>query len=394
MFAVDLPFNVAGGWHGDPAKGSSPLSRSAVAINSVEPLPNTRPIMKLENLVALSALILGTAAHGPHAAGHPASLSADPGTTTGWSFSLTNDTSNFLLVTGSASCPRPIGIRDVCRPHDRYLALAQPGRHADGKLRSVARHRLGAFTFAPSAHGYLSGNLEVFYSLFSADPFTVDDPSSVVVEEDAHADARTEARAVSSPPARAGRRLAWRSAAAAAPPDRRRLHARRPGVARPFHGAEKRVKCFDRPGFCEALRGSLTAILLGRGSPRLGATYRQLCEPHQRWPAVLLRVGIARFTSVGQADRGVVRAFAPWCRAFALPHANLRWRLADHPSGCLTELVSVALILGLRRAAVSRYAALCNPDLPPVRPFGTSTSGGLKHFTGKLSPTHPLQSPA
>lgn len=28
MFAVDLPFNAAGGWHGDPAKGSSPLSVS------------------------------------------------------------------------------------------------------------------------------------------------------------------------------------------------------------------------------------------------------------------------------------------------------------------------------------------------------------------------------
>ena len=44
-------------------------------------------------------------------------------------------------------------------------------------------------------------------------------------------------------------------------------------------------------------------------------------------------------------------------------------------------------ILVFRRAAVSRYAALCSPDFPPVRPFGTCTSGGLTNFArGRLSP--------
>ena len=47
-------------------------------------------------------------------------------------------------------------------------------------------------------------------------------------------------------------------------------------------------------------------------------------------------------------------------------------------------LVSVALILTSRWTAVSCYAALCSPDLPPVRPFGPCTSGGLACFTSGI----------
>lgn len=157
--------------------------------------------MKLKNLVALSALILGTAAHAaPTLQVTPASLSADPGTTTGWSFSLTNDTSNFLLVTGSAFLPSPqSAFGTYADLTTDTLLLLNPGDTLTESFDLLLGTGLGAFTFAPSAHGYLSGNLEVFYSLFSADPFTVDDPSSVVVEEDAHADARTEARAIPEP---------------------------------------------------------------------------------------------------------------------------------------------------------------------------------------------------
>ncbi len=78
---------------------------------------------------------------------------------------------------------------------------------------------------------------------------------------------------------------------------------------------------------------------------------------------VLLRVEIARFTLPRQsALRG------PAC-ASALQNTQ-------SPS----RLVSVALILTSRWTAVSRYAALCSPDFPPVRPFGTCTSGDLTHL--------------
>ena len=64
---------------------------------------------------------------------------------------------------------------------------------------------------------------------------------------------------------------------------------------------------------------------------------------------VLLRVEITRFTS---------------CKACA-PH----------------ELVSAALILTSRWTAVSCYAALRSPDLPPVPCFHACTGGGLVSFT-------------
>ena len=86
----------------------------------------------------------------------------------------------------------------------------------------------------------------------------------------------------------------------------------------------------------------MTAINLGRWSPdRLIATYPHTPgAPSTCAYLVLLRVEIARFTLVG------------------LP---LRALLPDY--------VSVALILTSRWRAVSSYAALCSPDVPPVRCF-------------------------
>lgn len=100
----------------------------------------------------------------------------------------------------------------------------------------------------------------------------------------------------------------------------------------------------------------MTAIPLGRLSPeRLNATYPH--TPRARSTCaylVLLRVEIARFTPSGL------------------------------PRGTPLGLVSVALILTSRWAAVSCYAVLCSPDVPPVRPFGACTSGGLAGFTGGI----------
>lgn len=121
--------------------------------------------------------------------------------------------------------------------------------------------------------------------------------------------------------------------------------------------SNKSVKRADRP---DSVRSTplrerpVTAIPLGRASlRRLGATYPH--TPRARSSCaylVLLRVEIARFTR--------------------------------RPFG--RRLVSVALILTSRWTAVGCYAALCSPDLPPVRPFGTCTSGGLARFTGGIIP--------
>ena len=66
----------------------------------------------------------------------------------------------------------------------------------------------------------------------------------------------------------------------------------------------------------------------------------------------------------------------------------LRVEIAAFHSG-LNRLVSVALIRTSRWTGVTRYAALCSPDLPPVRPFGGCTSDGLVCFTLALSHAGP-----
>ena len=62
----------------------------------------------------------------------------------------------------------------------------------------------------------------------------------------------------------------------------------------------------------------------------------------------------------------------------------LRVEIAAFHSG-LNRLVSVALIRTSRWTGVTRYAALCSPDLPPRPPFGDRPSGGLADSTGRLS---------
>ena len=60
------------------------------------------------------------------------------------------------------------------------------------------------------------------------------------------------------------------------------------------------------------------------------------------------------------------------------PFHPVRSTLAGTPD----RLVSVALILTSRWTAVSCYAALCSPDVPPVLCFHNCTSDSLANFTG------------
>ena len=101
----------------------------------------------------------------------------------------------------------------------------------------------------------------------------------------------------------------------------------------------------------------MTAITLGQGSPHwLDATYPHTPgAPSTCAYLVLLRVEIARFTLSG------------------LPLRTL-----------LTDYVSVALILTSRWTAVSCYAALCSPDVPPVPCFHDRTSDSLANFTAAI----------
>ena len=68
----------------------------------------------------------------------------------------------------------------------------------------------------------------------------------------------------------------------------------------------------------------------------------------------------------------------------AVGFPGLRREPTEHPGCSASKLVSVALILTSRWAAVSCCAVLCSPDVPPVPGFPYGTSGGLACFTGRI----------
>ena len=138
----------------------------------------------------------------------------------------------------------------------------------------------------------------------------------------------------------------------------------------------------------------MTAINLGRVSPpRLGATYPPTLRNH-------INVGLLGIAARRDCPFHPKRA-PPASGGYGLcglrlkpsglrqpcPLARATDRTPSVACMCLLRLVSVALILTSRWAAVSCYAVLCSPDVPPVPGFPYGTSGGLACFTARLSPT-------
>ena len=82
----------------------------------------------------------------------------------------------------------------------------------------------------------------------------------------------------------------------------------------------------------------------------------------------------------GPRDREVGRAALRALAYLVLLRVEIA-RFTPTPACANAGLVSVALILTSRWTGVTCYAALCSPDVPPVRPFGTCTSDGLACFT-------------
>ena len=136
----------------------------------------------------------------------------------------------------------------------------------------------------------------------------------------------------------------------------------------------------------------MTAINLGRVSPpRLGATYPPALRNHIN--AGLLGIAARRDcpfhpkrappASGGYGLCGLRRKPSGLRQPYPLARVTDR---TPSVACFLLRLVSVALILTSRWAAVSCYAVLCSPDVPPVPGFPDCTSGGLARFTAAIIP--------
>jgi hypothetical protein len=124
-----------------------------------------------------------------------------PGQTVGWGFTLRNDSSNFLLVTGSGFNPGPLSAfgfyTDLLAAS--FVVIA-PGDELSEHFDAHLGTGLGAFTFASNAKGRLAGSLELDYALFSVDPNGPGfDPDQHTVTFDGRLSAQAAVTAVPEP---------------------------------------------------------------------------------------------------------------------------------------------------------------------------------------------------
>ncbi len=155
-------------------------------------------------LCATAAALLTTAAQAVVLTLSPATISAAPGQTAGWGFTLLNDSpGGYLLVTGTdfaPGAPSAFGsYTDLLGPRADWLVLAPMATWAEAYDAGL-RTGLGEFSLAPSAAGPLSGQVGLHYALFSADPRSAGfDPDLDTISVDASIAALATVTAVPVP---------------------------------------------------------------------------------------------------------------------------------------------------------------------------------------------------
>lgn len=130
----------------------------------------------------------------------PTDVEGAPGSTVGWGFTLSNDTSDFLLVTGAAFTPNPAPLgtfQDFISAVN--LTLVGPDSALSQQFDPVAQTGVGAFqiaSFVPFGT-LIKGDLLIDYTLFSGDPTS--DPTATLVVADASIATATSVYATPEP---------------------------------------------------------------------------------------------------------------------------------------------------------------------------------------------------
>lgn len=157
----------------------------------------------LQLLCAATATLLATAAQAAVLTLSPAVISAQPGQTAGWGFSLlNNDADNYLLITGTEFTLAPLSAfgayTDLLGPRG-FITVAPLASLAES-YDALLGTGLGQFSFAPSADGRLDGEIQLYYALSSVDPTSPDfDPDQHFVSFDASVSAQASAVAAAVP---------------------------------------------------------------------------------------------------------------------------------------------------------------------------------------------------
>ena len=159
---------------------------------------------RLQLLCAATAAFLATATHAAVLTLPAATLSTAPGTSAGWGFTLLNDdAANYLLVTGTEFSLAPGSAfgsyTDLLASRPDFVVLA-PGASFGEGYNAAAPSGIGQFTLAPTANGTVSGEVQLHYALFSANPNDAGfDPDLSLVTADATVAATASVQAVPEP---------------------------------------------------------------------------------------------------------------------------------------------------------------------------------------------------
>lgn len=157
----------------------------------------------LQLLAAATASLLAGAAHAALLTLSPAVISAYPGDTTGWGFSLLNDDAdNYLVITGTdftLAPPSAFGsYTDLLGPRG-FLVVAPQATLAES-YDALLGTGIGQFSLAASAEGRLDGQVLLHYALTSVDPNGADfDPDLHFVSLDDSVAARASVLTVPEP---------------------------------------------------------------------------------------------------------------------------------------------------------------------------------------------------
>lgn len=159
---------------------------------------------RLQLLCAAAATLLTTAGQAAVLTLSPTTLSAQPGQTTGWGFTLLNDDAiNYLLVTGTEFSLAPQSAfgsyADLLGSRPDFVVLA-PLASLGESYDAVLARGIGQLSLAASAAGQVDGQVQLHYALFSVDPSSAAfDPDLHLVNPDTTVFALASVQAVPEP---------------------------------------------------------------------------------------------------------------------------------------------------------------------------------------------------
>jgi len=128
----------------------------------------------IRTVVLVAGLAAGTLTAAPILTLNPAdgSLTGNPGQTVGWGFSITNDTAQYLVVSGNTPAGFTFGIGSFTDYMGLNFYVVNPNANLDVAFDEGTTQGLGAYAInaGATASDFDAGSFSIFYDLYVNDP--------------------------------------------------------------------------------------------------------------------------------------------------------------------------------------------------------------------------------